>query len=334
MRRVVVFVGGSRDIAGALQRTVPACLDGLTRAGVVVPTAGRRTSSFNGLSHQRLAAMGEPGWAALRRELTDSDGHTALLIVPALLRTGGATARQRAVVAQLTAIADEVSVVSVVADQLTLINDYYLHHVTTWRTSGRLDSVAPRLFHNEVFVHEKLLRPWYEDASVRYVAVPLPDYRAGNPVRVVLQAAGATLPDDVASSPAVRVPTLGSVGVEANRLLATYLRAELPGFQPDSSTVAAVSRSGLERAAKLGWCADEFWGWTRRTATKALGRFDASNHRFAKAVWGTDWPLPYPLDRPCSRVDFLDLDAEVTDQVQRYVVGMAARTARHLASAK
>lgn len=330
MRRVVVFVGGSRDIAGALQRTLPACLDRLSRVGVVVPTSGRRTSASNGLSHQRLAAVGEPEWAALRNELTESAGHTALLVVPALLRTGGATARQRAVVARLTAIAEEVNVVSVVGDQLTLINDYYLHHVATWRTSGRLDNLASRLFHNEVFVHERLLRSWYEEASVRYAAVPLPDYSAGNPVRVVLQAVGVDLPDDVATSPPVRVPTLGSVGVEANRLLATYLRAKLPGFQPDSSAAAAVSRSGLTRAAKLGWCADEFWGWTTRTATKAVARFEASNDRFAHVVWGTDWPLPYPVDRPCTQVDFLDLDAEVIDQVQRYVVSMAARTARHL----
>lgn len=333
MRRVVVFVGGSHYIAAALQRTVPACLDGLSRAGVVVPTTGRRTSAANGLSHQRLAAMGEPGWAALRSELAESEANTVLLIVPALLRTGRAAARQRAVVAQLSALADEVRVVSVVADQLTLINDYYLHHVATWRTSGRLDTLAARLIHNEGFVHERLLRPWYQDAAVRYTAVPLPEYLAVHPVRAVLGAAGVELPADVAASPVAPAWTLGAVGVEANRLLSTYLRAEIPGFQPDASALVAASHSGLARADKAGWCADEFWGWTRRSAKKARARFDASNDRFARAVWGTDWPLPYPLDRPCTQLDFLDLDAEVIDQVQRYVVSMVARVARNLQAA-
>ena len=319
-------------MASALKHAVSSNIRTLARAGVVVPRAGRRESNLNGLSHQRIATMGAPGWRALESEIGEASGDTVLLVVPALLRMGGATARHRAVVSQLSALADEVCVVSVVADQLTLINEYYLHHVATWRTSARLENLVPRIFHNEIFVHERLLRPWYDEGSVRFVAVPLSEYVAGNPLQVVLRAAGVDVSDPVASAPAL--PTLGSVGVEANRLLATYLRAEIPGFKPDAPAVAAASRSGLTRAEKLGWCADEFWGWTPRAAKKALARFDASNHRFARAVWSTDWPEAYPLERACTQADFLDLDVQVVDQVQRYVVGMAGRVAGQLEAAR
>jgi hypothetical protein len=331
MRRAVVFIGGSRDIATVLQRAVTGNVRSLARAGVVVPKAGRRATNRGGLSHQKLASPGGPEWESLDQELSEASEDTVLLIIPALLRMGGATARHRAVVAQLNAVADEVFVVSVVADQLTLINEYYLHHVATWRTSARLENLVSKLFHNEVFVHERLLRPWYEETAVRYVAVPHDEYVEANPVQVVLRAAGVAWPDP--QGPIPRALTLGSVGVEANRLLSTYLRAEIPEFRPDAQPVAAASRAALSRVEKVGWCADEFWGWTSRAAGKVLGRFDASNHRFARTVWGTDWPLAYPLDRAGTQLDFLDLEVPVIDQVHRYVVSMASRLAAELGRA-
>ena len=82
--------------------------------------------------------------------------------------------------------------VSVVADQLTLINEYYLHHVATWRTSARLENMVSKLFHNEVFVHERLLRPWYEEPAVRYVAIPHNEY-TGEPAEGRPRARGGLL---------------------------------------------------------------------------------------------------------------------------------------------
>jgi hypothetical protein len=330
VRRAVVFIGGSRDIATALQRAITGNVRGLARAGIFVPKAGRRSTTLNGISHQRLAAPGGPEWQDLEVELSGATEDTVLLVIPALLRMGGAVARHRAVVDQLNALADEVEVVSVVADQLTLINEYYLHHVATWRTSARLENLVSKLFHNEVFVHERLLRPWYEEAAVRYLAIPHNEF-AGDPLQAVLQSVGVSWPAD--PGPIVGPVTLGPVGVEANRLLATYLRAEVPDFRPDARPVVAASRAGLSRVEKLGWCVDDFWGWTPRATKKVLGRFDASNHRFAKAVWGTDWPLAYPLERPGNQVDFLDLDIQTIDQVHHYVVSMAGRVAAQLEGA-
>jgi hypothetical protein len=329
VRRAVVFLGGSRDIATDLQRALMGNLGALGRRGVLVPKAGRRTTTANGVSHQRLGTPGAPDWLDLESELTDATADTALLVIPGLLKLGGAMTRHRAVVDRLSGLADEVTVVSIVADQLTLINQYYLHHVATWRTSVRLENLVGKLFHNDIFVHERLLRPWYEESPLRYIAVPYDQYAAANPVQVVLHAAGVELPDDAVAAAPTTV-TLGSVGVEANRLLATYLRAEIPDFRPDAKPVVAASRAGLARAEKLGWCADDFWGWTPRAANKVLARFDASNHRFARAVWGTDWPLAYPLERPNTQLDFLDLDIQVVDQVHDYVVSMAGRLATQL----
>ena len=92
--------------------------------------------------------------------------------------------------------------------------------------------------------------------------------------------------------------------------------------------VATASRAALVRAEKMGWCAEPFWGWNRRLAEMALARFEASNHRFAKAVWGGGWTIPYPMERPSNRIDFLDLDVQFIDQVQRYVSTTANRVKR------
>ncbi len=110
--------------------------------------------------------------------------------------------------------------------------------------------------------------------------------------------------------------------------LPTYIRAEIPGFTADDDGVAAARRAGLARAEKLGWCADPFWGWTAAAAERAIGHFDAANHRFARTVWGTDWTLGYPIERRSTRVDFLDLDFQLVDQVQRYIVALADKVAR------
>lgn len=328
MQRVVVFMGGSRDAVAAVQHSLPGGIRQLAREGVLVPKSGRSGNKTTGFSHQPLAGRSGAGWAAMQAEIRATDAQTLLLVIPALLRIGRSTVRRLEVVRQLSSLAAEVWLVSVVEEQLSMINDFYLGRVATWRISRRLETSFSRLLEHEAFLHETVLRPWYEQSPVRYAAVPLPVFSGGHPVATVLSAAGVSLGAALPRGDVPVLPKLGSVGVEANRLLATHLRAHIPGFTPDDEGVAAASLSGLSRADKLGWCADRFWGWTPRAAEKTLARFDASNHRFANAVWGTDWTLPYPLERPCTQVDVLDLDFTVVDQVHRYVIGMADKVAR------
>ncbi|MGI8701252.1 MAG: hypothetical protein ACR2JU_08610 [Nocardioidaceae bacterium] len=328
MRRVVVFMGGSRDVVAAMQHSLPSAVEALARAGVLVPRSGRSGNKTIGFSHQPLGNLAARGWTSAQAEVGASPAETVLLVIPAMLRIGGSTSRRLEMLGQLSTLGDEVVLVSVVGEQLTTINDFYLSRVAAWRMSRRLDVSAPRLLDNEAFVHEMLLRPWYEQSAARYVAVPLPVYTSGHPIATVLSAAGARVDAELPRAVVPDLPKLGSVGVEANRLVATYLRAEIPGFTYADEGVAAASVSGLSRAQKLGWCDDQFWGWTPRSVEQALARYDASNHRFASTVWGTDWTLPYPVDRPCTQADFLDLDFAVVDQVHRYVIGMAAKVAR------
>lgn len=328
MQRLVVFMGGSRDALAAMQHSLPSCIRPLAEEGVLVPKSGRSGNKTTGFSHQPLAGRSGAGWAAMQAEIRATDAETLLLVIPGLLRIGRSTGRRLEVVRQLSSLAEQVWLVSVVGEQLTMINDFYLSRVATWRTARRLETSFSRLLDNESFVHETLLRPWYEQSPVRYSAVPLPLFTGGHPVATVLSAAGVSLGEALPHGHTPVIAKLGSVGVEANRLLSTHLRAHIPGFTPDDEGVAAASLSGLSRAEKLGWCADRFWGWTPRAAEKTLARFDASNHRFAKAVWGTDWTLPYPLERPCTQMDVLDLDFSVLDQVHRYVMGMADKVAR------
>lgn len=328
MRRVVVFMGGSPDVVATMQHSLLGTISTLAREGVLVPKAGRSGNKASGLTHQPLAARSAGAWAALQSEVRASDAETMLLVIPGMLRIGGSTVRRLAVLRQLTSLAEQVCLVSVVGEQLTLINDFYLARVASWRIARRLETSVPRLIDNDAFVYETLLRPWYEDGPGRYVALPLAFYTAGHPIATVLASAGVKLAVELPRAPAAEPPTLGPIGVEANRLLATYLRAEIPGMRYDDEGVPAASLSGLSRAQKLGWCADGFWGWTPRAVEKAVTRFDESNQRFARAVWGTAWTLPYPVDRPCTQVDFLDLDFPVVDQVHRYVMSMADKVVR------
>jgi hypothetical protein len=327
-----VFLGGSRDALSSFARTLLTCGKALTASGVLVPRSGRAGNKATGATHQALASPKFPGWADLQAETAAAEAETVLLVMPAVLKAR-APGRREAILERLSSVADEIVTVSVIADQLTMINEAYLHQVTTWRSSKRLDQVAPTLIENEMFDHERYLRPWYDDSQTAYHAVPLPEFDAGHPVVVVLRACGIELVRPPAAQMLPSEPRLGPIGVEAARLLATYARSKLPRLNPKDPAVVTVNRSAVARAEKLGWCAEPFWGWNRRAADQVLARFDASNHRFAQRVWGTAWTIPYPMERPSNRVDFLDLDVQFVDQVQRYVMATTNRLKRERAAA-
>lgn len=329
MPRVVVFIGGSRDIAATVQRALPDSVAKLSQAGVVIPRAGRRYYKGNGFIHQKLPNGGDAGWDDLTTELRNSPAHTVLLVVPGLLKLSSSDQR-RAIIRRLKKIGTDVCVVSVVTDQLTLINESYLQLIATWRISRRLDKQLSRMLNSEIFLHETMLRPWYESAKVRYAAIAAPDYAEAHPVTAVLHAAGVETPELELTTP-IGERKLGPVGVEANRLLATYLRADIENFKLDGSATV-VNRAAMERSDTLGWLGNDFWGWTPKSATKAVAMYDASNHRFAKAVWGTDWPIPYPLEWPSNQIDFLDLDPPTVDQIYRYVVETTEKLTRAVVS--
>jgi hypothetical protein len=323
-------MGGPRDATAAVQRTLPGLVETLAEVGVVVPESGRVDSPGGGFSHQPLEAGPIAGWAALRSELDAAPGDSALLVIPGLVRIGSAATHRLAMLAELSALAGDVFLVSVVGDQLTLLNDLYLQQVASWRMSKRLAGAVSRLLTNVLLDHETSLRPWYADNRARYAAVPMSGFMAENPVAAVLHAAGVDVPAGLPPATAAAPLRLGPIGVEANRLLSTYLRAEVADFRPDDPGIAAASRVALTRADRLDWCGNTFWGFTRRAAEKVLARYEVSNHRFARAVWGTDWTLPYPLERACTQVDFLDLDVKVIDQVHRFVLAMAEKVSHDL----
>jgi hypothetical protein len=316
-------MGGPRAATVAVQRTLPGLVGALAEGGVVVPESGRVDSTDGGFSHQSLEAGPTGGWAALRSELDAAAGDSALLVIPGLVRIGSAATHRLAMLAELSALSDDVFLVSVIGDQLTLLNDLYLQQVASWRMSKRLAGAVPRLLTNVLLDHETSLRPWYAGTRARYIAIPMTGFMAENPVAAILEAAGVEVPAGPPPDTATAPLRLGPIGVEANRLLSTYLRAEVADFRPDDPRIAAASRVALTRADRLDWCGNTFWGFTRRAAEKVLARYEVSNHRFARAVWGTDWMLPYPLERACTQVNFLDLDVQVIDQVHRFVLAMA-----------
>ena len=326
MGRIVVFMGGSREAMAMVQRGLAGARDDLARAGVVVPSAGRRSHEANSVAHLALGGGSSKAWSDLDAELQAGGADTALLVMPGLLRLERADPRRTEIATRLAALGSDLCFVSVIGDQLTMINSFYLHQVLTWRVSSRLEPFARRQRTNLQLRYDTLLEPWYDEGPGRYAPLPLTDLDVQHPVAAILRAAGATLERGLDVSDVSRPTRLGPVGVEANRLLGAYIRAVFSSLETERQQLAAT-RTALLRAEKLGWCAEAFWGWTPAAAAEAVAHVDPSNQRFARAVWGTDWPLAYPLDREGNQQDFLDLDLKTVDQVHRYVMSIAEKVA-------
>lgn len=323
MPRVVVFLGGTRTSCADVQLAVAASRDQLAAMGVAVPATGSRTSRHHGLSHGGLQRPDAAVWLSLKQEIEQSNGDVALLIAPALLQT--APDDQPVLGDLLRSLGSDVALVAVVDEQLTVVNDRYRQLVAGWQVSKRLAQLASSMLRHSSLDLDATLRPWYTQRSLSFAAIPASELRGGNPLVPVLSAVGIEVPQELTATPMRPPPRLGRIGVEANRLLTGYLRASDPGFKPGRMQTMAASRSALVRAQQLGWCRDDFWGWTTRPAGEAVARFDAGNHRFARAVWGTDWTIPYPLERACSQTDILDLGVHVIDAIYEFVNDTADR---------
>ncbi|MDX6296841.1 MAG: hypothetical protein QOI51_698, partial [Nocardioidaceae bacterium] len=83
-----------------------------------------------------------------------------------------------------------------------------------------------------------------------------------------------------------------------------------------------------------GWCDEPFWGWTAETAQPTADYFTESNNRFARAVWGSDWDIPMPVDRETSAVRLLDLDPPTIEKIHRYVFSLTGRFSNLRAEAR
>ena len=280
------------------------------------------TAQEAGSPHQPLETGPTAGWAALRSELDASAGDSALLVIPGLTRIGGAATHRLAIRSELSALAGDVFLVSVVGDQLTLLNDLYLQQVANWRMSKRLAGAVPRLLTNVLLDHETSLRPWYADTRAGYAAVPMTTFMAENPVAAVLRAAGAEvpagLPPVTATAP---LPARDRSAWRPTGCSSTYLRAEIADFRPDDPGIVAAEPSGARPSGEAGLVRGHVLGVDQTSQqSKALARFDAVEPPVRAEPSGepTGRCLT-PSSGHAPRSTSSTSTCQVVDQVQRYV---------------
>jgi hypothetical protein len=179
-----------------------------------------------------------------------------------------------------------------------------------------------------LFDYEALLRPWYADKALQFVALPFTGSRDVDPLAELLRVAGVVDKAEALISETDDVnASLGPVGIEAARLLGTYLRGTFPDFDSEELAAKKLYRISSSRAQGHGWCDESYWGWTPHTAAQTAEYIAPSNNRFAHDVWGTDWELPMPVDTPTSVARLLDLPPPILEKITRFVFALTGRFA-------
>lgn len=339
MTRIVVHIGPPKTASTYIQRGLFANADLLARHGVYLPNAGRLELETKSVCHHHLAweLTGDRkfrpavagGWDSLTEELAGVDAETVLLtseIFDLAITTAGAGDQ---LVQRLTALSDDVTIVYVAHDQLSLMNSSYEDKVKRFEEVGGFVPYVKRVLSSGEADLERNYLSWAESESAKFVAIPLPQLLEDKPLATFLRAARIDVPvDELVTMEEPANASLGPVGVEATRLLGRYLRAVNPKF--DSSDMAArkLHRMAAAQARTAGWCDDPYWGWPKPLAAAAAEQLEASNQRFARAAWGTDWPLPMPVDEPQARVTLMSLTPVELDTIHQYVATMAQRYSR------
>lgn len=341
MKRLVVHIGPPKTATTYFQQALFTNTDVLAAHGVYLPQTGRTELAPKAFCHHHLAweLMGSPrfrpdigGWDALTGEIADVDAETVLISSEVL--SPGTIASQ-----QIGDLLEErlrpsgwaVTILYVVRDQVSLINSSYAQQVKTFTDVDDFALHVEAVLERGAADLEQQTSRWCESSDFEFVAVPFPALFEPNPLVTLLRAARIDINEDelVMRSEAVNI-TLGPIAVAAFRLLRHYLEGLNPDLSHDDMAVRKLHRVAARAAKDAGWCEEPFWGWTPALATEAVKRLGPTNERFARAVWGTAWPLPMPVDRPQAQVKLMDLRGRGLNQVQEFVVAMGKRYIRLL----
>ncbi len=335
VERILIHAGAPKTATTFIQRGLQSNRDLLAELGVYLPVTGRLELEPNAVCHHHLAwAMLSPrsyrhspqGWRALAEELSRVDAPVVVLSSEAFSRVASLSDGAKLVTEAAHELCDSVTIAYFVRNQLSLMNSLYGQRVKSLRMVESFDYHTEHFRSRRLFDYEALLKPWYADESVGFDAVPFTGSRDVDPLEELLRAAGLDLggrvlvheADDVNSS-------LGPVGIEAARLLGSYLRGVFPDFDSEEMAAKKLYRVSSSRARSNGWCDESFWGWTPQTAEATVEYFSAANARFANDVWGTEWTIPMPVDKETSALRLLDLDPQTIERIHRYVFSLANR---------
>jgi hypothetical protein len=337
VERLIIHAGAPKTATTFIQRGLHSNSDFLAEQGVYLPASGRLELEPHAVCHHHLAwalisperyAGSRRGWDALAHELTDVDAPTVVLSSEAFSRVASQAGGAEMVADAAKQICADVRIVYFVRNQLSLMNSLYGQRIKSLRMVQSFDYHTNYYRGRRFFNYQELLAPWYEGGSVSFVAVPFTGSRDVDPLAELLRVAGV----DTAGHPLLQEKddvntSLGPVGIEAARLLGSYLRGVFPDFDSEEIPAKKLYRLSSSRARANGWCDESFWGWTPETAQQTVDYFTPSNDSFARAVWGHDWDIEMPVDKATSAVRLLDLDPPTIERIHRYVFTLAGRFA-------
>jgi hypothetical protein len=336
-RSIVIHAGAPKTATTYVQRGLHSNREMLAANGVHLPMTGRLEMEPFAVCHHHLAwSLISPDqysgkknpWPALADEINEVDAPVVILSSEAFSRVASTGDGADRVVAAVQQLGGSATIVYFVRNQLSLINSLYGQRVKSFRVVEDFDTHARRYRGRRLFDYVELLRPWYANDAVRFVALPFTGSRDVDPLAELLRVARVEDRADALVSETDDVnASLGPVGIEAARLLGCFLRGKFPDFDSEELAAKKLYRISSSRAQSNGWCDESYWGWTPRTAAQTAEYFAASNHRFAHDVWGSDWDLPMPVDTQRSSVRLLDLPPPILEKINRYVFGLTNRFA-------
>ncbi len=343
MPRVVVHIGAAKTASTYIQHSLYDNQRVLSELGVYMPEAGRFDFSGNTVLHHNLAwEYLDPGrfdskvggWDAVVAEVDQSDADVILLTSESLERMTHSTALRETLETQLRRLSDDVTVVYVVRDQLSYLNSLYNQNAKSFRAIETFPEYISRVLKTDQLNLDKRFQRWYSSDYLDFVAVPFEKLVAGNVLYNFLEAAGIDVPENRLGKPReVSNESLGPLGVEAARLLGSYLRILDPAFDYRSYAALKTYRMAARKAREHGWCTNSFWGWSADLAQAVEVRERESNLRFARSVWGPEALLELPVERPQRTVRLIDQSAEDLTLVHRFV-GVMSRRYMNLRSGK
>lgn len=332
MKRIVVHIGAQRTASEAIHKGLFSSQEALAAAGVLVPQAGRHAMSPAAIRYQPLAWYFDPSgqhphdpgvWDALATEIDRSSAHTVLLSSELLGVVASDPATAPALHEQLKRLSSDVTLVYLAREQLGLLNSLYCQHVKTFETNWDFDTFlrrSPDVARSDLVTS---FRPWYDGSDVRFVAKPWDVDAEGDALAALLHLAEIDLGDaTLTRSEGDNGDELGPIGIEALRLLGSYLRGRFDDFDAGEPAARRLRRKATQRARLNEWYGNDFWGWTPQAAASAADRYAAPNREFARHVWGGEWTLPSPRSRQRSVADLVELDPASVNRVHRFIIEM------------
>lgn len=335
MTRVVVHIGAAKTATTYIQHSLYDNEVGLREYGVYLPKAGRFRFSEKTVLHHNLAwEYLEParfdskagGWDALLEEVRGVEADVVLLSSEALERMTYSKPQRELLEAQLQRISDDVTILYVVRDQLSYLNSLYNQNIKSFRLVETFNDYATRILQTGQLDLDNRFKSWYSSDTLTFMAVHFDTLTEGNVLQNFLKAAGIDIPRDRLTRPRdVSNESLGPIGVEACRLLGSYLRVLDPAFDYRTYETLKAYRVSARKARENGWCNESYWGWEQAFARTVATRLQGSNERFAQSVWGPDGEVALPAERAMRAVRLMDQTLHELQSVHRFVGVMSRR---------